>query len=71
MNEKPGMQLLGDRRTADQVALLEHQRAQTRLGEVAGVDQPVVAAADHDGVVLVDCAVEPAWSWLWPSFSRG
>ena len=44
-------QLLGDRGAADEVALLEHQRAQPGLGEVAGVDQSVVAAADHDRVV--------------------
>ena len=51
MNEKPGHQLLGDRGAADEVPPLEDQRAQPRLGEVAGVDQPVVAAADHDRVV--------------------
>ena len=48
---EPGHQLLGDRRAADEVALLEDQGAQPRLGEVAGVDQAVVAAADDDRVV--------------------
>jgi hypothetical protein len=46
-----GHQLLGDRRAADQVPPLEHQGAQARLGEVAGIDQAVVTAAHDDGVV--------------------
>ena len=61
VNEKPGTQLLGDRRAADQVAPLEDQGAQARLGQVAGVDQAVVAAADHDRVVR---RVRRGWSWL-------
>ncbi len=47
-----GAELLGDRRPADEVAPLEDQRAQARLGEVGPVDQPVVPAADDDRVVL-------------------
>ena len=36
-----GHELLGDRGAADEVALLEHQRAQAGLGEVAGVVSPL------------------------------
>jgi hypothetical protein len=44
-------QLLGDRRAADEVALLEDERAQPGLRQVAGVDEPVVPCADDDRVV--------------------
>ena len=47
---EPGDQLLGDRRAADDVAPLDDQRLQARLGEVRAVDQAVVAAADDDRV---------------------
>ena len=46
-----GHQLLGDRRAAHQVTPLEDEGAQTRLRQVRTVHQPVVATADHDGVV--------------------
>ena len=46
-------QLLGDRRAADAVVLLQDQRAQPGLREVRRVGEPVVAAADDDRVVLV------------------
>ena len=52
VNLKPGPQLLGDRRAADRSAAFEDQRAQPRLGEVRTVDESVVAATDHDRVVL-------------------
>ncbi len=44
-------QLLGDGRTADEVATLDDQRLEAGLREVGAVDQAVVAATDHDGVV--------------------
>ena len=44
-------ELLGDRRSADKVAPLEHERLQPGLGEVGAVRQPVVPATDHDRVV--------------------
>ena len=40
------------RLTADEVPALEHQHLAARPGEVRGVDQPVVAAANHDHVVV-------------------
>jgi hypothetical protein len=46
-----GAQLLGDRRAADQVSLLEDQRPHPATGQVGAVHQAVMAAADHDGVV--------------------
>jgi hypothetical protein len=46
-----GMQLLGDRGTADEVPALEDQRPQAGLREVGAVDEAVVPAADDDGVV--------------------
>ena len=51
VNQKPGPELLGDRRAADEVAALEDQRLEARLREVGAVDEPVVAAADDDRVV--------------------
>ena len=50
---EPRIGLLGDRGPADQVAPLQDQRLEARLGEVGPVDQPVVTAADNDGVALV------------------
>ena len=46
-----GDQLLGDGCATDDVAPLDDQGAQARLGEVRTVDQSVVAATDHDRVV--------------------
>ena len=46
-----GAQLLGDRRPANHVALLQDQRPQPAAGEVGPVHQPVVAGADDDRVV--------------------
>ena len=51
MNQKPGPELLGDRRAADEMAALEDQRLQPVFGEVRRVHQAVVAAADDDRVV--------------------
>ena len=50
---KPGAELLGDRRAADEAAALEDERAQAGLGEVGAVDEAVVPAADDDRVVLL------------------
>jgi hypothetical protein len=46
-----GEDFLGDRGAADDRALLENQHFAARAREVRGGDQPVVAAADDDGVV--------------------
>ena len=43
--------LLGDRRAAEDVALLEDDRPQAGAGEVGGADEAVVATADDDRVV--------------------
>ena len=52
MKLEAGMQLLGDRGAADQLAPLEDQGPQAGLREVGAVDEAVVAAADDDRVVL-------------------
>ena len=44
--------LLGDRRAADERPPLEHHDALAGPGEVRRRDEPVVAAADDDGVEL-------------------
>ena len=46
-----GDDLLGDRRTAEDVTPLEHDRAQARACQIGRRDQAVVAAADDDRVV--------------------
>ena len=51
VNQKPGPELLGDRRAADEMASLEDERPQPGLGQVGAVGQAVVAAADDDRVV--------------------
>ncbi len=48
-----GVELLGHRRAADDVAALQHRHLQSGAGEIEGADQPVVAAADDDDVALV------------------
>ena len=45
------VELLGDRRAADERAPLEDQRLEPGLGQVGAVDQAVVAATDDDRVV--------------------
>ncbi len=42
--------VLAGRSTADGMAGLDHQGAQTALGEVGGAGEPVVPTADHDGI---------------------
>ena len=49
---KSGKDFLGDRRAAQHVPALEHEHAPARACQIRGVHQPVVAAADHDCVVL-------------------
>ena len=44
-----GRDLLGDRRAADHVPPLEHERPQPRLREIERRDEAVVAGADDDG----------------------
>jgi hypothetical protein len=44
--------LLGDRRAADDVAALEHEHLPSGAGEVGRADQAVVAAANDDDVVV-------------------
>src|SRR5712691_4720000 len=48
---KAGCELLGDRRTADDGAALEHPYPETGAGEIAAADEAVVAAADDDYIV--------------------
>ena len=48
---KPGDQLLGDGRAADDVPSLDDERAQAGLGQVGAIDESVVTATDHDRVV--------------------
>ena len=45
------VELLGDRRAADERAALEDQGLEPRFRQVGAVDEAVVAAADDDGVV--------------------
>lgn len=48
--EKARRQLAAGGRTADPVVLLDHQHVEPGALQIAGVDQPVVAAADDDRV---------------------
>ncbi len=50
---KARMELLGDRRAADDAAAFEHEHLEAGLREVRGADKAVVAGADQDRVVLV------------------
>jgi hypothetical protein len=58
-------QLLGDAGAAEDVAALEHAHAPAREGEVRGGGQPVVSAADDDGVEVGDAGAHAS-----PSASR-
>jgi hypothetical protein len=49
---EPGKDLFGDRRTTEHMAPLEDEHLAPRTGEVGRGGQPVVAAADHDDVVV-------------------
>ena len=49
-----GHDLFGDGRAADDRAALEHQRLLAGAGEIGAAGQPVVPAADDDGVVSLD-----------------
>ena len=60
-----GPELLRDRRPTDEVALLEHEDALARLGEVGGVGEAVVTATDDD------CVVGMGVGHVRPSSSRG
>jgi hypothetical protein len=46
------VQLLGDGRTTDEVASLDDERLEARLGQVRAVDQAVVSGTDDDRVVV-------------------
>ena len=51
------VELLGDRRAADDAAALDHLHLQPGHAEIGGAGQPVVAGADdHDIVLLRSCA---------------
>ena len=52
--------LLGHRRAAEQVALLEDDGLQAGPGEVGGADEPVVTAADDDRVVAARPRAPPS-----------
>jgi hypothetical protein len=54
-----GEDLLGDRRAADERALLEDERAPPRARQVGGGDEPVVPPADDDRVVRAAAARRP------------
>ncbi len=47
-----GEDLLGHRRPAEHVPPLDHEHLAARLRQIGRVDEPVVAAADHDHVVV-------------------
>jgi hypothetical protein len=46
-------ELLGDRRTAEDMPLLEHDCPHPGPRQVRGADEPVMATADHDRVVAL------------------
>jgi hypothetical protein len=46
------MNFFGDCRAAYNLALLKHERLQAGPGEIAGCNEPVMAAPDDDDVVL-------------------
>ena len=48
-----GVKFLGHRRAADRIARFEHQRLETRGAEIGRADEPIMAAADNDGVVAL------------------
>ena len=52
LNLKPGTDLFGHRRAAQDVASLEHDDTRAGAREVRGAGQAVMSAADDDGVVL-------------------
>ena len=59
--EEARRQRAADRRAADPVVLLDHQHVEPGALQIAGVDQPVVAAADDDRVpALHACRCHPA-----------
>src|SRR6266404_6599599 len=47
---KSGMEFFGHRRAADDRTALEHRNRKACLGQIAGAYEPIVAAADNDGV---------------------
>ena len=47
-----GMKFFGDGRATGLRAALQHQRFVSRLGQVEGGDQPVVAATNDDDVAV-------------------
>ena len=48
---KARIQLFGNGCTAEHVSPLQHKDLSTRLGQVGSAYQPVVSAADDDGIV--------------------
>ena len=50
---KARMELLGDRRAADDCILLQHDDAQTRARQIRGAGQPVVASTNDGNVMSV------------------
>ena len=63
-----GEDFFGNSGAAEHVTALEHQNFFAGAGEVGGVDQAVVASADHDDVVFdfdpLEAAILPS---VWPS----
>src|SRR5271155_4382428 len=53
---KTRMKFLGDRRAAHHVARLEYGDFEPRRREIRGAHQPIVAAADDDGVTQLRAA---------------
>ena len=47
---KAGVELLGDRRAADDATTLENPHFQAGFSQITGAGQPVVAGADDEGI---------------------
>jgi hypothetical protein len=53
MKKKPRKNLFGHRGAPKHVTPLQHQHFLSSLGQVRGIDQPVVPAANHNHVVVL------------------
>jgi hypothetical protein len=56
--KKAGDDFFSDRRSAQYVSPFKHQDSLACFGEISGVDQAIVAAADHDRVVVLRHSVK-------------
>ena len=78
LNLKPGNDLLGHRRPAEDVAPLEDDDPQAGAREIRGAGQAVMTAADDHGVVRGPLSLLPrrnssdaSTSLLWPALDCG